>query len=262
MLTFLKALLHNPWRLWTLFPDTLRRRTYLFIARYWGVSRDLCTVPRLPFNLALKRTHECPPHIEASKIHFVRRHTTIPVPIVFDVVPPNGKDGCLLLMSWIVGEPLHSWLHRHLLWPAGFQKNLDVVFQSDQSEERQAALANLDKMYPELDVPDDHPLLVDLRDALAHIRSLLSPCSGPKICSVNGGPMSWARCFDRCLLPPINTIAEFHELLFQQVSWTSRLERLRLIAKPVQSRDYQIKFTHSDLNPDNILVKDDRAILD
>ncbi|KAJ3740055.1 kinase-like domain-containing protein [Lentinula detonsa] len=64
--------------------------------------------------------------------------------------------------------------------------------------------------------------------------------------------------------PPVNTIAEFHELLFQQVSWTSRLERLRLIAEPVHTRDYRITFTHSDLNPHNILVKDDHlaAIID
>ncbi|KAJ3737267.1 kinase-like domain-containing protein [Lentinula guzmanii] len=256
----LRALLYIPWKLWTLFPDSLRRRTYLYIAKNWGITH-IWNVTRLPFGLALKRTHNRSPDIEANSIRFVRRNTTIPVPDVLDTVPPDGKNNSgLLLTSWIEGETLSSWIQRHLLWPAGFQKNADVILYSDSLEEQADALANLKTMFPEVNVPDDHTLLVELRDALTQIRSLPAPLSGPQICNINGGPTIWARCRDRCLLPPVNTIAEFHELLFQQVSWTSRLERLRLIAKPVHTRDYRITFTHSDLNPSNILVKDDHIV--
>ncbi|KAJ3777213.1 kinase-like protein [Lentinula raphanica] len=256
----LRALLYIPWKLWTLFPDFVRRRTYLFIARRWGISQSLCTVTRLPLGLALKRTYDRSPDIEASSMRFVRRNTTIPVADVFDVVPPNGKEGGLLLTSWIEGQSLGSWIHSHSIWPPGFQKNLDILMHSDSIDEREAALARMETMEPKIDVSDDHPLLVDLRNALAQLRSLPSPSCGPQICNVHGGPTIWARCRDRRLLQPVNTVAEFHELLFEEVSWTTRLERLRLIAQPVHSKDHRITFTHSDMNASNILVKDDHLV--
>ncbi|KAJ3985546.1 hypothetical protein F5890DRAFT_1137980 [Lentinula detonsa] len=207
----LRALLYIPWKLWTLFPDSLRRRTYLYIAKNWGITH-IWNVTRLPFGLALKHTHNRSPDIEANSIRFVRRNTTIPVPDVLDTVPPDGVNNSgLLLTSWIEGETLGSWNQRQLIWPDGFQKNAEIAFYSDSSEERRPALAKIEAMFPEVNVPDDHPLLVELRDALTQIRSIPSPSSGPQICNTSGGPTIWARCRDRCLLPPVNTIAEFHD---------------------------------------------------
>ncbi len=264
MATLLQILLYLPWKLWTCLPKSLRRFAYLAISRRWGVSTHTGGAYRLPFNLALKHTRDLPPRIEANNLRFIRHNTSIPVPTVLDLIPPAGNSSGLLLSTWVDGETLSQWFDAHVRWPPGFQKNLDIVeSESSTSAERAASLAALDSMQPYFDIPDDHPLLSDLRVFIHEMRSLPPPSSG-FICGVDGGPLVWARCFDRQMLQPVESVAAFHDLLFQQVSWKSRLARIHLIAAPVLEKHHRICFTHSDLNPDNIIVKDNRlaALID
>ncbi|KAF9067680.1 hypothetical protein BDP27DRAFT_1403723 [Rhodocollybia butyracea] len=265
MTSLLQVLLGLVWRVWTRFPARFRRRVYLFVARRWGTrtGSGVSSVRRLPFNLALKSTFDRPSEIETKNMQFIRKKTSVPVPRVFDHISPGKEGGGLILMSWVDGENLLAWLNRHISWPPEMQPNLDILLNSTSREETALAVAHLDPIYPTLEVADNHPLLTDLRTVLTQIRAMPPPETGA-ICGVDGGPLIWAHCCDRTILPPVESIASFHDLLLQKVHWKSRLDRIRLIALPVHSKKHRICFTHSDLNPSNIVVKDDRlaALID
>lgn len=243
-------------------PQSFRRIAYLR-AQKWCRS-GLWNGWRLPLGLGLKFTHQRDPLIEVSNIRFVRKHTTIPVPLVLDYLPPVSDSGSsmggLIVMEWIEGEQLSTWVLDRTTWPDDFHKYLDVLQNPEDhpGSNLEQTMTILDGFKPTIDDLDATHIMDDLRQALAELRAIHSPGDG-RVCGIDGGPLIWSRCLgNREILPPVESVPAFHQILLDNVAWRTRMPRIMEIARPVLDKPHRICFTHSDLNASNILVKDGR----
>ncbi|OSD00714.1 kinase-like protein [Trametes coccinea BRFM310] len=224
-------------------------------------------VTKLPFSLALKSVLAVSPRVEADSTRFVREHTSVPVPEIFDVVESasgNGLPGGYIVMSWIDGEPLGDWIGHHLFEPPETKAaldQLDAAMISGDSTALTEAIARAQTMpHPVFDVSSVTQIGDDFRRAFAELRSIPPPDSDA-VSALGGRPLNIIRC---TVIPrqfgPFQSQQAFKAAILSQVSLDSAhlLPDLRRIAEPVHAKRHRIVFTHADLHPGNILVKDGR----
>lgn len=158
---------------------------------------------------------------EAAALRFVRQRTSIPVPEVFDAYVPDGnKNGCIV-MEYIDG------------------KRLDEVWDSYDEAQKEGIISQLRGYFNEL-------------------RSI----QGTFVGSVDG-----THCEDqffsddRTAYGPFDSEAAFNDGLIRAVrargshSWADMVVRF-IKALP----SHRIVFTHNDLAPRNILVRDAKVV--
>lgn len=158
---------------------------------------------------------------EASTMHFISQHTSIPVPKVLCAFTHSGRS--YIVMERIQGDIIGSgWVRR--------------------SEESKAKLlSQLKKMIQEM------------RD--------LQPPEGIGVASVDGGPLSDCRVPGPFLrFGPFATIQNFHRHLRGGMEFDSRLDpEIQDLIKQ-QSKSWPLVFTHGDLSSLNILARHDDIV--
>lgn len=94
------------WRAWLLTPQSIRLSTYKVLRKMvshpYGSTSSLA-VSRLPFGLYLKATNEGASN-ESNALGLVRKYTSVPVPLVLDLVADSRNT--YLLTTGLRGEPL------------------------------------------------------------------------------------------------------------------------------------------------------------
>jgi len=269
-----KSLIAPRW-LWVhCFPSSFRLWMYRHLEIHYGVPTGPFGVIRLPLGLVLKFTIR-PPHYEANNIRFITRNTSIPVPIVYDVISypgprdvrnPHGPVPSygVILMSFIDGETLSAWLEGRTEWSQEFHDQIVKLLAAQSRGEVNQCRKVLDTIEPSLQLSDAQPLLNDLRNAIHELRNLPPPPSGA-ISGLNDSPLVWRHMSSAEVIPPFKDIDAFHEMPFSRIPHNhNRLPRLRRLARPVHMKQHGICFTHADLHLGNVLVKDGRlaAIID
>ncbi|KAK3293017.1 kinase-like domain-containing protein [Chaetomium fimeti] len=173
-------------------------------------------VVALPFNKIAKLDV---PTNEIDAMEFVRANTTIPIPQIVEVYKDPG-GGTHFIMTRLPGTPL-----------------ADAVRDMGPAQIETTAS--------------------DFADYLGQLRRLVPPPSKdgtPVIGGASGGPG-----FDHRLGPrtwgPFSTVADFHTYIrFGQPleDWDHEPAVMEIHGKPEGA--YQLRFTHADLGPQNILV--------
>lgn len=97
-------------------------------------------------------------------------------------------------------------------------------------------------------------LIVQLRGYLAQLRTIPSPY-GKRVCSASGGPLWDGRITCTGLVGPFENEANFNEFLIDQGSSVVFPDKLEIIQSKMRD-DHNIYFTHGDLAPRNIMIKD------
>ncbi|KAF9266123.1 hypothetical protein L218DRAFT_956506 [Marasmius fiardii PR-910] len=213
----------------------------------------------------MKKTRDRPPNIECGNINFIRQHTTIPVPEVFDIIQPGidpSRKSGLFIVSYIAGESLGTWINApgRTHHPEEFNRVINFLSAGElpPGMSLQQTLVRLEELEPIVDFSDGTLLIQQLKSAINQLRSLPPPIMGPRICGLEGGLLIWGRCLGgtRKLVKPIDTVDQFYEFLLDQVGYTSRLPRLRRMLQSIKEKQHSVYFSHGDLHDDNILVKD------
>ncbi|KAJ3568455.1 hypothetical protein NP233_g5696 [Leucocoprinus birnbaumii] len=254
------------WRLWLLAPNQWRLRVYRKLKGWDRYSEKLgWSTWRLPFGLVLKFTRRQHPQIEVSNIHFVRDHTSIPVPTVRDSIFDSAEGTGLIVMDWIDGETLCKWLDRHTETPLEVTDCINALLNpSSHDKIDHAAIMEKYHQYAHFktDLSTAGLLLDDMRNALLELRSVQSESSA--ICGLGGRPLPSARCSDqRHTLPPSQDVNSFHEKLLAMAlrgPCESRRPRIMQLAEPVFRKHHRVCFTHTDLNSLNIMVRNGRLV--
>ncbi|KAI0681737.1 kinase-like domain-containing protein [Earliella scabrosa] len=251
------------WRLWRLMPDALRMACYRRLEAF-GVSLPMCKVVRLPCGLALKAVYSGTPFPEAENMAFVAGHAGLPVPRLLDVVERStSRPHGYILMSWIEGEPLRTWVARHSQNPPGADLLLDRVYAAMACKDTKALDEALDAAQnlppPILDMSHGATLAEDLRQAFRKLREQPAPSSNA-VAGLNNRPLTTPRCGDPHAMGPFASQTEFKTTLLTMAGGAvaHRVPELRRLAAPVLAKNHRIYFTHGDLHGDNILVKDNR----
>lgn len=258
-----------PWTIWRLFPASFRLSCYRRLERY-GHRESFSSVITLPFGLILKEKAE-DPHVEAENTRFVASNTSIPVPRILDVIECTtygSRQGGIILMNKIEGESLWEWvIPRIRRAPEATEliTRLEECMETNDLDPIMGIAAELEKMpKPTVDMSDEDPLVMDLRDSVNQLRALVAPSQA--ISGINNRPLLVSRAGEKSLMGPFANQTEFKEALFRKVSnlFKHRLPGLRRLAEPVFAKIHSIYFTHADLHHGNILVRDGRlvAILD
>ncbi|KAI9058676.1 kinase-like protein [Trametes sanguinea] len=233
------------WRIWTLAPIQIRLACYGRLKRRY-LKQTRGTVTKLPLSLALKSVRAISPRVEADSTRFVRKHTSIPVPEILDVVESGSGDYLdgYIVMSWIEGQPLRTWIGNRVFEPPETKAALDqleAAIRSGDSTALTEAIAAAQAMpHSIFDVSSANQLGDDLRRAFAELRSIPPP--------------------DPDAFGPFPSQQAFKAAIFSQIGldYAYLLPELRQIAEPVHAKRHRIVFTHADLHPGNILVKDGR----
>ncbi|KAI8996290.1 kinase-like domain-containing protein [Trametes punicea] len=270
-MSLLNGAIHAPflWATWSIVPVKFRLALYQWLrSRYIKDTKG--SVTKLPFSLALKSVDEVSPHVEADNTRFVARHTSIPVPKILDVVEscertPDGKPlRGYIVMSWIDGQSLRQWIGSHVVVPPETASALDQLEAFRISGDGKGMTETMARIYTlpksTLDLSDGAQLIDDLRRALTELRSIPPPMPDA-VCGLNNRPLSSIRC---TVIPhvigPFHSQQAFKAAILSQVGvmFEDRLPGLRRLAEPVHAKRHCICFTHADLHPGNILVKDGR----
>lgn len=101
-------------------------------------------------------------------------------------------------------------------------------------------------------------LIVQLRGHLSELRALPSPY-GQRGCSANGGSLRDGRITCTGFVGPFENESGFNEFLITQGERVVFPGSLDMIQSKMQD-DHKIYFTHGDLAPRNIMIKDGRII--
>ncbi|RDX52571.1 kinase-like protein [Lentinus brumalis] len=252
------------WILWCWLPSFLRLACYRILEEAGLPTHALSKVVQLPCGLALKRVNRSP-FPEADNTRFIAERTSLPVPRILDVVEGFGPGNYgYIVMSWIDGEPLQSWIAAHTQRSAEEIKVYGQMREAIESEDMDALDAAMKKMRalppPRLDMSEGAAELVeDLRGAFHELREL-SPPSMDAVSGLHGRPLTTARCGGPYILGPFRSQDDFKDTILSLAGGAVayRLPELRRLAAPVRSTQHRICFTHGDLHDGNILVKDGR----
>ncbi|KAI0369520.1 kinase-like protein [Pilatotrama ljubarskyi] len=253
---------HLLWMLWRCTPSSIRLAVYHYAARHGDASHGF-RIRMLPYGLVLK-TVSGSPHIEADNIRFVAENTSVPVPRILDVLDdPPELDGGFILMTRVEGVSLGQWISDHAIRAPGhleLLQRMDVCIAKGDDAGFNVTIEKLKLMPPTtLDMSDAAPLVQDLRDAFVELRSLPSPSSA--VTGLRGRPLKCSRGGDITLIGPFRDQQEFKDFIFAQANssiFAHRMPTLHCLAEPVNARKHRICFTHADLAPRNIVVKDGR----
>jgi aminoglycoside phosphotransferase len=181
---------------------------------------------KLPFGAHAKY---CGDADEACVTEFVRKHTTIPVPKVLDVlyVPssPHPERRYLMISTTIPGTPLFIQGQGHRLLHA--------------SEEQLAHVKDV------------------ISDWIKQLRTLHSPYGG-RVCGFLGGSFRSYRIGE--VSGPFETVAEFHAQPFSTI-WPEHFDtaspHVRQLILDRPRKAYKIHLVHGDLLLHNILADND-----
>ncbi|KAF2762285.1 kinase-like protein [Pseudovirgaria hyperparasitica] len=180
-------------------------------------------------NICIK-SGELRSNTEANTQRFIAKHTSIPVPAVHHAFAHGGKT--YILMERIHGDTLGS------KW-------------TSLSEASRSAI------------------LLQLKCMLEELRGLVPPSEG--IANVDGGPLHDCRLPFKPSWGPFDTVSDFHLTLRNDVT-SAALDHEACSLDPVCIADvkriiafhdsvvHRPVFTHGDLNPRNILVRDGKIV--
>ncbi|KAF4943255.1 hypothetical protein FGADI_13532 [Fusarium gaditjirri] len=179
------------WRAWLTTPQIIRLSMYKLLRKvghhFYG-STSSFAVSRLPFGLYLKSTNEGAFN-ESNAISLVRKHTSVPVPRVLDLVADSRNT--YLLTTRLRGEPL--------------ARALDILSDRDCREfvdQMQSFISQIRSIPP-----------VGSKD---HICNTLSEaCSDPRIRDSNPiGPFNDEASFSQYLRHPDDPARRGHQIVF------------------------------------------------
>lgn len=176
------------------------------------------TTQRLPFNLYCKYRFVSESEVLATA--FVAEHSTIPVPRILDVVDGVTDDGLFVLMTQVPG-------------------------------------VQVGKAYTDMDERARELMKEELCGWMNQLRSLPVPPS-LTISNFLGGPCKVDRIASSGPIGPFSTVEEAHELILSHVVGDERDQVLETARRRSYSKRHRICFTHGDLRPWNVLVKDGR----
>ncbi|TDL27918.1 kinase-like protein [Rickenella mellea] len=161
---------------------------------------------------------------EAANIEYIARNTTIPVPRIQDVIVIKGDT--YTIMDYIDGTELEN------VWWDLYAEQHRGIFE-------------------------------DLKNYISQMRSLRPPNPGRVECADGTG------IYDPRLpcspYPPFPSVKDFHDELGHRYVLNVEAHREAWPQfQAIKERNYQTKFTHSDIAPRNILVKNGKiaAIVD
>lgn len=161
---------------------------------------------------------------EAYAMHFVAKHTSIPVPKVYYAFIHKGRS--YTVMQHIKGGMAAS------RW----------TLRSEESKTR---------------------ILEQLRGMVAELRSVPPP-PGTKVGSIDGGPFFDCRLPSREYWGPFATVREFHEALVDGMPWDTtdctKVPDLGELFAFYQQAEEKLVLTHGDLSSLNILVRGDTVV--
>ena len=161
---------------------------------------------------------------EAAAMKVVAERTTVPVPKVYCAFERKGST--YILMERIDGKMIADrWIRR--------------------SEQSQAAL------------------LAQLRGYIAQLRALASPRSGVIAAADLSKLFDYRIPSARAGFGPFSSVEEFHLSLREGLSGDNVMDESSLLKNLVRmhdSREYSVCFTHGDLSPLNILVRNERIV--
>lgn len=96
----------------------------------------------------------------------------------------------------------------------------------------------------------------DYRTIISHFRSLRPP-PGTRVGAIDGGPAIDHRCSDMAFGGPYDTETDFNDFLLAQLDpLTADIQRETIAA--CLKANHELRFTHADLGPHNILVENGR----
>ncbi|KAI8996289.1 kinase-like domain-containing protein [Trametes punicea] len=245
------------WALW-------RSRRYYADGRSYGLR-----VKMLPLGLVIKETVGSP-FLEADNIRFVAKTRSIPVPRILDVIEhtddlgDSPKPWGIILMTRLEGEPLAKWISDHTVRSPGeleLLERLDACITKGDVDGMSETVEKLKQMPPPtLDLSDAEPLLQDLRNALKELRSLEAP--SPAVAGLFGRPLRCVRGGESAMIGPFEHQRQFKHTIFGQSGLGlidgNNVPGLRRLAAAVNAKEHRICFTHADLAPRNVLIKDGR----
>ncbi|KAI0717878.1 kinase-like protein [Cerioporus squamosus] len=253
------------WMLWCWLPSSVRLTCYRALEESGSPTNVLSKVVKLPCGLALKRVNRSP-FPEADNTRFIAERTSVPVPRILDVVEgqgPASKPYGYIVMSWIDGEPLRSWIAAHSQRGVEETTVYGQMQEAMDSGDMDGLDAAMEKMRalppPRLDMSEGTDLAADLRDAFQELRALPPP-SPDAISGLHDRPLTTARCGGAYTLGPFRTQEDFKDTILSLAGGAVayRLPELRRLAATVRATHHRICFTHGDLHDGNILVKDGR----
>lgn len=160
------------------------------------------------------------PLSEAEAMIYVAQHTSIPVPRIFHTYSTSGQT--YIVMQRLKGRSLaYSW--------------------------------------PSLDESSKAKILAQLHTYMAELRSL-KPKDPGCISSVSGGPFTDTRLPSCDQHGPFSSVREFHKYLRNGIEGNELdvLPEVQDLIKLHETTNNIVCFTHSDLNPLNILVHNGR----
>ncbi|KAG4293585.1 hypothetical protein FPRO06_00170 [Fusarium proliferatum] len=178
------------------------------------------TVVKVGENFAVKFGHTVSLE-EAEALQFLSSNSKVPVPEVYAtlVEPETGIN--FIVMEYINAKSLTD------LWPS-------------------------------LEAPDKLEITSQLRDALRNLRILEPPSY---LGSLNRRPLTdgvfWTPDQNPATSGPFNTEEELNEGILKRLAETEPLAHLTLLRTLMNATlcNHQVRFTHGDLQPKNILVK-------
>ncbi|KAI0643873.1 kinase-like domain-containing protein [Trametes meyenii] len=216
-------------RVLPIFPVSLRHwfwsKLIYLSTTYWEPNSTYAIAPIFGC-IYIKRRKGCTRPEEAETTRFVRRHTSIPVPIIVDCFTVDGL--CWIIMTALPGGPLDPWMN-------------------DLKEEDIRRIASQLSMH------------------LAELRAIPPPRSGA-VSAINNAPIQCCRLtVDGRPIGPFASIAEFNAYLCSPTLHVDRQPGLdedhvwRTI-RAAQSCPHKIVLTHNDLAPRNIMIDEDGNI--
>lgn len=197
-------------RLWTILAIKLLKRFRNYEGSVLMLTDKLCVKYGRRVHLS-----------EASTLHFISKHTSIPVPKVYCAFVYSGRT--YIVMERIKGDIIASgWLKR--------------------SEESRARL------------------LSQLKTMILEMRELQPP-ENRGVASVDGGSIFDSRISGSLRHGPFGTIQDFHRHLRMGMEFDPTFDsEVQDMMKQQDNNTWPLKFTHGDLSSLNILVRDDTVV--
>ncbi|KAG6876625.1 hypothetical protein C0992_012225 [Termitomyces sp. T32_za158] len=180
-----------------------------------------CSVKWFPFGLLLKLGYS-DVGLEADTLRYIRENTSIPVPRV--VASATHGEYAYTLMEVVEGIAL-------------------------------------DSVWPRLDAQQRSNVIAQLRGFISQLRTLPPPphVTRGSICSLHGHAMRDSRVSSADPLGPYSSESDFNDHLVKVADVFVDSE----LSEPVRARmrnDHRILFTHGDLAPRNIIMRDDVVV--
>ncbi|KAJ8507381.1 hypothetical protein ONZ45_g10248 [Pleurotus djamor] len=236
------------WWLWLQTPHFVRSWAYCCLLRAFG-RRDISRTYRLPFGIYVK--FGLTPN-EPLVMDFVRKHTSIPVPTVFDVIPTTTSFGLPDMSHDPFPESPKPWLNP----PGPDGKSLSWMFVMTEIPGR--------LMFEwgagfHLTGATDEQIVVVKNTLGSWVRQLQDISPPPDFPShrVSGflGDRFKSYRISEFLVGPYRDTAEFHSQDFCTV-WDRRIEdeAIRRLVDGRPLKEYRICLTHGDIVPHNIVI--------